>query len=248
MPIDVAIFQHPEEIEEFGEWLGGRRAGRDVTAIYLEHNAPQGWVNEMRHPIAGRDGFHLVHVTHFNALFWDSGDTPVRVVEHGIVDPGYRYSGELPRCAIAINEASRRGRVTGTDLLPWIERHAPYDLFGIGTSRDLPQAQLHDAMARRRVYVHPYRWTSLGLSLLEAMHLGMPVVALATTEVPAAVPATAGVVSNRLDVIADALHWLMKDRDAARKLGERARAYALARYGVHRFLADWDTLLSSIAC
>ena len=39
-------------------------------------------------------------------------------------------------------------------------------------------------MARRRLYLHPVRWTSLGLSLLEAMHLGMPVVALATTEVP----------------------------------------------------------------
>lgn len=34
-------------------------------------------------------------------------------------------------------------------------------------------------MARRRVYLHTARWTSLGLSLLEAMHLGMPVVAVA---------------------------------------------------------------------
>ena len=51
-------------------------------------------------------------------------------------------------------------------------------------------------MARRRVYLHPIRWTSLGLSLLEAMHLGMPVVALATTEVPEAVPPEAGVVST----------------------------------------------------
>ena len=40
------------------------------------------------------------------------------------------------------------------------------------------------------------RWTSLGLSLLEAMQLGMPVVALATTEATVAVPPEAGVVSN----------------------------------------------------
>ena len=46
----------------------------------------------------------VVHVTHFNALFWDAGSTPVRVIEHGIVDPGPLYSGDLPRAAVVINE------------------------------------------------------------------------------------------------------------------------------------------------
>src|SRR3712207_7592364 len=58
---------------------------------------------------------------------------------------------------------------------------------------DPPQAAMHAELARRRVYVHPVRWTSPGLSLLEAMHLGLPVVALATTEaVEAARPARRG--------------------------------------------------------
>jgi len=47
---------------------------------------------------------------------------------------------------------------------------------------DLPQARMHHALARRRAYLHPFRWTSLGLSLIEAMQLGMPVLALATTD------------------------------------------------------------------
>ena len=46
----------------------------------------------MRHPVADRDDLLLVHVTHFNALFWDAGATPTRVIEHGIVDPGARYT------------------------------------------------------------------------------------------------------------------------------------------------------------
>src|ERR671925_48482 len=71
----------------------------------------------MRHPAADRPDLLLVHVTHFNALFWDAGSTPTRVIEHGIVDPGHRYTGELPRAAVVINEARRRARVTGTDLL-----------------------------------------------------------------------------------------------------------------------------------
>jgi hypothetical protein len=245
---DAVILQRPRELDGLAEdWLG-RRPGRDVPAVYVEHNAPQGRIADMRHPTADRDDLLLVHVTHFNALFWDSGTTRTRVVEHGIVDPGERYSGALPRGAVVINEARRRARVTGTDLLDRFAQAGPIDLFGIdaasvGGIADLPQARLHDELARRRVYVHPIRWTSLGLSLLEAMHLGMPVVALGTTEVHEAVPPEAGVVSTRVDVLAAAMRRLIADREEAAERGRAARAAALERYGLARFLASWDDVL-----
>ncbi len=251
--IDVMIAQRPEELNGLaGDWLGGRRPGRDLPTVYVEHNAPQGRIAEMRHPAADRDDLTLVHVTHFNALFWDTGSTATRVIEHGVVDPGYRYTGELPRTAVVVNEARRRGRVTGTDLLERLGEAAPLDLFGIdaegvGGIADVPQDRLHDEMARRRVYLHPIRWTSLGLSLIEAMHLGMPIVALATTEVPQAVPAKAGVVSTRVEVLAEALRELVRDPEAARERGLAAREAALAHYGLERFLADWDEVLEEVA-
>jgi hypothetical protein len=253
---DLVVLQRPHELEHLAEdWLG-RRPGRDVPAVYVEHNAPQGRIAEMRHPAADREDLLLVHVTHFNALFWDAGGTRSTVIEHGIVDPGERYTGELARAAVVINEARRRGRVTGTDLLDRFARHAPLDLFGIdaehaGTAArpvgDLPHAELHAEMARRRVYLHPIRWTSLGLSLLEAMHLGMPVVALGTTEVHEAVPPEAGVVSTKLDVLGEALRRLVADPDEARERGRAGRAAALDRYGLGRFLDDWDAVLAAAA-
>lgn len=248
---DVVVLQRPHEPALAEEWLG-RRPGRDVPAVYVEHNAPQGRINEMRHPMADRDDLLLVHVTHFNDLFWDAGSTPTRVVEHGIVDPGERYSGELPRAAVVVNEARRRGRVTGTDLLERFGRSAPLDVFGmdaasLGGIEDLPHDRLHDEMARRRVYLHPIRWTSLGLSLLEAMHLGMPIVALGATEVHEAVPPQAGVVSTRVDVLADAVRTLIADPDEAAERGRAARAAVLERYGLDRFLADWDDVLEEVA-
>jgi glycosyltransferase involved in cell wall biosynthesis len=244
--IDVAVLQRPEELDHlFEEWTG-RVPGKDVPAIYLEHNAPQGRVTEMRHPAADRPGVTLVHVTNFNALMWDSGATPVRVIEHGIVDPGDRYTGELPRVAAVMNEPGRRGRVVGADLIPALAGAAPVDVFGMGTAHDVPQSVLHTEMARRRVYVHPYRWTSLGLSLIEAMQLGMPVVALATTEVPSAVPAEAGVVTNRVDQMKDAMRWLVSDPVAARRMGREARRCALRRYGLKRFLRDWDAVFEEV--
>jgi glycosyltransferase involved in cell wall biosynthesis len=117
----------------------------------------------------------------------------------------------------------------------------------LGGIEDLPQADLHTELARRRVYVHPIRWTSLGLALLEAMHLGMPVVALGTTEVHEAVPADAGVVSTRMDVLVDAVRRLVHDTDEARERGAAARKAALERYGLERFLADWDGVLEEVA-
>jgi hypothetical protein len=250
--VDLVVVQRPEELGGLAErWLGGRRPGRDLPAVYVEHNAPQGRINDMRHPAADRPDLHLVHVTHFNALFWDAGSTPSRVIEHGVVDPGRRYTGEVPRAAVVVNEPARRARVTGTDLLPALGDEVPIDLFGIGAGalggiEDLPQARLHEEMARRRVYLHPVRWTSLGLSLIEAMHLGMPVVALATTEVAEAVPSEAGVVSNRIDVLRAALAGLVGDPDAAAHMGAAAREAALARFGLGRFLDDWNELLEEV--
>ncbi|MCK7624372.1 glycosyltransferase [Streptomyces sp. RS10V-4] len=260
--VDLVVLQRPHEAELAERWLGGRRPGRDVPAVYLEHNAPDGDVPDTRHPCAGRRDLVLVHVTHFNRLFWDSGGTRTEVIEHGIVDPGHRYTGRLARAAVVVNEPVRRGRTVGTDLLPALAGAAPLDVFGMRTegladrlglsaeacrTADLPQRDLHEAMAQRRVYLHPVRWTSLGLSLLEAMHLGMPVVALATTEAVEAVPPGCGVLSNRPEVLAGALRRYLAEPDAAAEDGARARQAALGRYGLKRFLADWESLITEVA-
>ena len=250
LDVDVVVLQRPHELALAETWLG-RAPGRDVRAIYLEHNAPQGRIAEMRHPAADRPDLTIVHVTHFNALFWDCGTTPTRVIEHGVVDPGYRYTGELARAAVAINEPVRRGRVTGTDLLERFGAAMPLDVFGIGAGalggfEDPPQRVLHREMPRRRAYLHPIRWTSLGLTLIEAMHLGMPVVALATTEAVEAVPAGCGTISTDVERLCGALRRYAADPAAARADGERARAYALERYGLDSFLRAWDALFAEV--
>jgi glycosyltransferase involved in cell wall biosynthesis len=248
--VDVVLLQRPGDEALAAEWLG-RRPGRDLPAVYVEHSAPQGRIAEMVHPAADRDDVVIAHVTNFNDLFWDAGSTRTTVIDHGVVDPGYRYTGELAEAAVAINEPVRRWRVTGTDLLPRLNRDVPLRVFGVGAGEiggveNLEQGRLHDEMARRRAYLHPIRWTSLGLSLIEAMQLGMPVVALATTEAIEAVPTEAGVISTRVDVLADALRDYMDEPDRALADGKEARRVALERFGLTRFLADWDELLEAM--
>jgi glycosyltransferase involved in cell wall biosynthesis len=111
---------------------------------------------------------------------------------------------------------------------------------------DLKTAELHRELARCRVYVHPMRWTSLGLSLLEAMHLGMPVVALAATEAPRAVPAEAGAVSADIDELLRCARRLVANPEEARRRGAAAREAALERYGLGRFQESWDQLLADL--
>jgi glycosyltransferase involved in cell wall biosynthesis len=260
--VDAVVLQRPEEIDEIARLLG-RRPGVDLPAVYLEHNTPKTGFPFARHPLADQDRIPLVHVTHFNKLAWDNGSARSLVIEHGIPDPGQLYTGELPELGVVVNEPIRRGRVTGTDLLPAFASVAPLQVFGMKTdglaaaagideSRltvrgDLKTQQLHRELARCRVYVHPMRWTSLGLSLLEAMHLGMPVVALATTEAPRAVPPEAGAVSADVDELLRCARQLVANPEEARRRGVAAREAVLDRYGLGKFQERWDELLADLA-
>jgi hypothetical protein len=258
--VDLVVLQRPEELVLTERWLG-RRPGIDVPAIYLEHNAPRPSTVDSLHPVAERSDVPLVHVTDFNRLMWDNGSAPTRVITHGIHDPGQLYTGEIASAATMINEPVRRGRTVGTDLLEPLSRHVPIDVWGIGTEEldtgglgdsrvtgrgDLPAARLMTEVARRRVYLHTARWTSLGLSLVEAMFLGMPIVAVASTMTPMVVPAEAGVVSADIDTLGWAAEGFVADHGSAVAAGKAAREYATSHFGIERFLAEWDALIEEV--
>ena len=253
--IDLVVLQRPEEIELTERWTG-RRPGVDVAAVFVEHNAPRPFAVDSVHPLADRDDIPVVHVTDFNRLMWDNGKAPTLVITHGIADPGPRYSGEVAAAATMINEPLRRWRTVGADLLVPLGERVPIDVWGIGTPAladrnwrgvrargDVPGPRLWHEVARRRVFLHTARWTSLGLSLLEGMFLGMPVVAVASTMAPLVVPPEAGVVSADVETLASALERFVSDPPAAGAAGKAARDFAMAHFSLDRFLRDWDRLI-----
>jgi len=239
-------------------------AQRALPRIYLEHDppgllpgAPAGhpgtlWPTDVRHPVDDPDVL-LVHVTPFNHLMWDSGRTPTRVIEHGVMLPdGVRYGGELARGLVVTNHLARRGRRMGADLFMALRRDVPLDLVGMGSSElgglgEVDHPQLPALAARYRFLFSPVRYSSLSLSTLEAMMAGVPVVALATAEMATVVEhGVSGFAVTDARRLQAAMGALLQDAGLARRLGAGARRAALERFSIGRFGADWDAALRHV--
>lgn len=227
-------------------------AQRRLPRIYLEHDPPLGHPTNTVHPVDD-PAVTIVHVTHYNGLMWDCGRVPTRVVEHGVrVPDGIESSGALARGACAINHLQRRGRRLGADVFDAWRRHVPIDLYGMdarasGGIGELPYAELLPALAQHRFYAHPVRYTSLALAICEAMTIGLPVIGLATTELPRIIAESGGgYVDTELARLIDVSRELLSDAGRAAELGRKARAYARERFAIGRFAGDWSTVLKEV--
>ena len=70
---------------------------RALPTLFVEHDPPRGHPTDTLHPVQDPNVL-LVHVTPFNALMWDNGVTPTRVIEHGVLMPDHvAYHGTLPK-------------------------------------------------------------------------------------------------------------------------------------------------------
>lgn len=248
LPLDLVLFQSPKNylLDQF-DLLGPEQ--RRLPRIYLEHNTPREHPTDTRH-VVDDPGVLLVHVTHFNALMWDSRRTPTTVVPHGVVvRSDVAYTGELARGIVVVNGIRRRQRIAGLDVFEDFRRLVPLDLAGMDSAfcdglGDLPHRELHATETRYRFFFNPIRYTSLPLALIEAMALGLPIVALATTEVPEAVPdGVAGFVSNDRGKLLEGMRLLLDDPALAVEMGRRAREIAAERFGIERFVRDWERAL-----
>jgi glycosyltransferase involved in cell wall biosynthesis len=245
LDLDLIIYQTPKNyFEDQFEILSAEQ--QRLPKIYLEHNTPKPNAVDTRHPVDDPNVL-LVHVTHYNRLMWDNGRTPTMVIEHSVaIDPSIRYSGHLQRGITVVNGMQKRPRIAGYDLFLQAQQMLPLDAVGmeteaIGGLGDVPYRELHHLVAGYRFLFSPIRYTSLPLAVIEAMTIGMPVVALATTELPTVIESgKTGYVSCDIDQLVNYMRYLLVDREEAYRLGENARTVALTRFGLDRFIKDWN--------
>lgn len=252
MHFDLILFQSRAAWETEQHTLLSQ-AQRNLPRIYLEHDPPQEHPTNTRHWVDDPNVM-LVHCTHFNALMWDSGRSRSTVIEHGIrlLAPA-RYGGEVERGVVVVNNIARRGRRLGADVFEEVARQVPLTLVGMGALEagghgEVPNAELPGFMARHRFFFNPIRYTSLGLSILEAMMVGLPIVGLATTELVTVIRnGDNGFVDTRVDRLVEVMQQLLKDPAEARRLGENARRDAMERFHIDRFVGDWLRVMDEVA-
>ena len=248
---DCIIFQddHQYQKDQY-EFLTAQQ--RALPRIYIEHDPPREHPTDMRH-LVDDPNVLLVHVSHFNALMYDSGRTPTRVIEHGVVVPeNVAYSGELERGLVIINHLARRGRRLGADVFVQARSSVPLDLAGMGADEldgigEIAHARLPAFAARYRFLFNPIRYTSLGLAVIEAMMIGMPIVAIATTEMTTVIKnGESGFIDTNPDALVAHMQTLLRDPLLARQLGATARRRARERFGIARFADDWNDALRAL--
>ncbi len=251
-PLDCVLFQSRRhyEIDQYDLLSESQRR---LPRIYLEHDPPQEHPTNTRHWVDDPNTL-LVHVTPFNALMWDSGRTPTHVIEHGVMVPReVRYTGTIDRGLTVVNHLHRRGRRLGADLFQRVREQVPLDLVGmeaevLGGLGEVPPRELAAFAARYRFFFHPIRYTSLGLAVLEAMTLGMPVVGLATTELATVIEnGVSGFIDTDPDRLIEPMRQLLADPVEARRLGEEARRCAVERFGIARFARAWEETFARVA-
>lgn len=223
---------------------------RKLPRIYVEHNAPPGNACNTVHVMNDPD-IILVHVTHFNKLMWNSRNASCTVIEHGVSVPDIDYTGEIPRGIVIINNLPSRGRIAGFDVFMDVMKQVPVDLAGMGTESfgigEVLHPDLPGFISKYRFYFHPTRWTSLGLSLLEAMMMGMPVAGLGTTELPMVIENNvSGFYDTNIDALVEKMQLLINNQQMAWQMGQQAKKTATEKFNIRRFTKDWEQLFSSV--
>jgi glycosyltransferase involved in cell wall biosynthesis len=248
--LDVILFQDDAQFHLDRERLL-TPAQRRLPRIYLEHDPPRQSPTDELHP-ADDPNVLVVHVTPFNALMWRHVRSPTRVIEHGVVAPAERYSGELARGIVVVNHIARRGRRLGADVFAAARRAVPLDLVGMGAEEvgglgEVRHSDLAGFAARYRFFFNPIRYTSLGLAVIEAMTIGLPIVGLATTELVTVIRnGETGYVDTSLEKLVPRMRELIAQPGEARRLGEAARAYARERFGIGRFVREWNSAFEAV--
>jgi glycosyltransferase involved in cell wall biosynthesis len=118
----------------------------------------------------------------------------------------------------------------------------------VGGLGEVKPMRLPDFEARYRFFFNPIRYTSLGLAVLEAMMIGLPIMGLATTEMVTVVEnGISGCLDTCVDRLVGCMRELLASPGEARRLGEGARRTALERFNIRRFVRNWEDAFAHVA-
>jgi hypothetical protein len=221
--------------------------------ICLEHVLPNPqWSPAALAEVRQRQGTHNVFIADYSRQAW--GLEQGTVIEHGI-DTDLFHPGEIVskarHCLAVVNYWQQRDRECGYTF--WTEATAgiPTAVLGSNPGLSEPAASLEElAFAYRSslIFVNTSQISPVPTTLLEAMASGSCVVTTRNPMIASVINhGQNGFLCETPAEMRTQIQALLDHPEIAEAVGRRARDTILSRFGLDRFVTDWNALFHHVA-
>ena len=191
---------------------------------------------------------HTSFISRFNREAWGFNEHNASVIEHGIDTEFWTPSGQKRDniCLSVVNDWPNRDWCCGFDL--WRQTTQNLPVAAWGNSPGLSEAadsieHLREIYNRSSIFYNTSLHSPVPTVLMEAMACGCAIVSTATCMIPEIIEhGKNGLISNDPKELRSFLEMLLQNPDLARRLGDAARATICERYGLQRFIDNWNNL------
>ncbi len=226
-----------------------------LNLISVEHTFPfPGWNSEQRGRLHELRGKHNVFITKKSLEAWgweNRGETSV--IEHGIDTDLFKPSDRPRQNTIltVANDYINRDWCLNFKLYKQVTEGLPTTPVGNteGFSRAASSVEeLIYFYQSSKIFLSTANISPIPLTILEAMACGLPVVATPSSAIPDYVEhGISGFLTNDPVEMRYYLELLLTNDNMASKMGMAGREIILEKFGLQRFVDDWNSLLYEIS-
>lgn len=246
LDIDIILSQN-----KFGQFQIAKQLARELHCplISLEHTLPHMDWNASTRNERHMTGDINVFISDYSISKWDMTEANnVRVIRHCVdselFKPEEYASGRENRIISVVNDWINRDWCC--NFQGWYRVTKDLPTFPVGDTRGLSRPakdvpELVSMYANSRIFINTSTISPVPSALLEAMSCGCACVTTATCMIPEIVEnGVNGFITNDEKEMRDYLELLLRDEDLATRLGEAARQTIIDKFGVDRFVSEWN--------
>lgn len=146
------------------------------------------------------------------------------------------------------NEFKNRDAVLNYSGWERITANIPKKLVGNNPGLSLPCVSVKKLVEEYNscsVYLNTTTFSPIPMSLLEAMSCGCAVVSTDTCDIPNVIKhGYNGMISENEEELIQYCNLLLEDKELAKTLGENARQTIIERFGIERFISEWNEIFN----
>lgn len=194
----------------------------------------------------------VVHISDCILNQWNSVMPSLKrksiVIYHAIDLPDITATYNINKAVCAINNLPSRPESGKNEFLE-LKKFIDIDLYGVqsesvGGKGNIPASELLKTLAKYSVYINPTRNNPLPMTVLQAMSIGLPVIALNTGDLDKAITdGIEGFLCNSVDDIIDKYNYLINNKEKICQFGINAINKIKNKFSYDRFSQEWNKII-----